>query len=442
MPLACIAEGNKLMSDDDYSLWASEQMHTVDPDWEAIRRREEERIRQDEEEERLRRYKEERERFQPKPITTTVPDWREEQRQLTLSQMIEIRRYEEQFHRPPPSIPHLEPLTAAELGLTSEGFALLHENLFLTNLPPLRTIFHDPSESMSAVGDGAWGFDAFCRQESGRAFHRTEMSAYLEDLPKVVDEKMAQEEAYSYLCNYITNSINLGLYAYNPNWERNLQNRFTKRLYSYYKNITFSNYSVINTGDAWIKIMQVMLAVQPPPEKLETYLSSIQSILGNFNSTMTMRGEFTGFVKPHVYLKRQVLDQLSTRLIQRKMVLTAWKDTVHEAELFSQNAGDPRVVEMRDLTIQIIEKSTPFFIEKASNHYVALLRSIAFGDKAISFESVRSDWLTAISLIPNLYVSSYSELWQRALQLAGATEIRSADPTWKKFTISGARPLL
>jgi hypothetical protein len=242
---------------------------------------------------------------------------------------------------------------------------------------------------------------------------------------------------YRDLCFDLFHTLTV-LYEYDMKLSTNLQNQWIKRLRSYYEHVKWKEYDVINLQDGWMHLFRLLLVIEPQRNhyKVKQFINVIQRAMEIFSITLkkmnpayirpkirdTSIGSFEGHILHkildcHERLTNAFFNGLSQALLQRQKAIFTWMQATYEQNLRDQPREMQRI---RQHTAKIIEARPRYFAEHPDDEKVKFLRFVAFGDFCIRYNrDFALKWINALRELPEEALSSMSELWETATNIAG-----------------------
>jgi hypothetical protein len=386
------------------------------------RRLERQRLEEEEREQERERRRRETEREERRRMEAEEHERkREEDLRLLPERMEVIKSHARRYDNLKVKWPH--PLTARELRVDPEEFVVMHKNLKLGGGRLQEPIPDDYDEELNPQ---------FRRME-----HKQKHSHKLDTLPPLFElreQTLLQDfnagRLYIKLCKYFHEALRHGLYKYDSNLAKNLENKYTKRLRSYYQCVDWDNYDRINLLDGWTKLFQILLIIEPDQDTdsmgVIRFLRAIEEIHNLFCSTTTELNKFSSDDmfrnEPDSISIIHVIEKSKFGLLEysnaSKLNESLQKRSKEIHSLYSAHELYD-VKEMRRITEEIIMECAQFFVDEPHNVDVKLLRSIAFGHLKLDFEKMKMAWMNALKNIPEEVFSRRSKLWKQAAEWAG-----------------------
>jgi hypothetical protein len=370
---------------------------------------------------------------------------RDEELRLLPGRMDAIKAYEERVHGPASAWP--QPLTAQQLNISDETFADMHRDLHLDtedtgSLPDPFPDFNDQAASDKYDNP----MDAHYRKDHYTMAQIHNSSHLLDTLPKVFNTESdimtsGAGKYYRDLCYGLYGALKSGLYAYDRNISNNLENRYTKRLRSYYQHIKWAEYEHVDLVDGWTTLLQLALIIEPSHhivqsgstanERLRKWLDSLRHVTRLFDETKRNVGKikigdsiWQGDIAQEILKTTSSIHENMSGVGTAGRLLKILEQRMASFyDWYDENRWYPdasTVTDMRSITKNIIAECAKYFVDRQDDTHVRFLRSIAFGHTPIDFKKMKSHWLYALKEIPDDVFSFRSRQWEEAVKLAGA----------------------
>jgi hypothetical protein len=236
-------------------------------------------------------------------------------------------------------------------------------------------------------------------------------------------------------------ALKSGLYAYDRNISNNLENRYTKRLRSYYQHIKWAEYEHVDLVDGWTTLLQLALIIEPSHhivqsgstanERLRKWLDSLRHVTRLFDETKRNVGKikigdsiWQGDIAQEILKTTSSIHENMSGVGTAGRLLKILEQRMASFyDWYDENRWYPdasTVTDMRSITKNIITECAKYFVDRQDDAHVRFLRSIAFGHTKIDFKKMKSHWLYALREIPDDVFSFRSRQWEEAVKLAGA----------------------
>ena len=298
----------------------------------------------------------------------------QEDRALLPARMREIEAYEVQLHGAGGTLP--SDLTPAQLQLSEQEFAqLTNHTLYLSNLPIM------PWESRTEPYSRALREDAL--------------------FPKI--------------CTYALQALEEGLYTFDKDLSFNVSHPYTQCLITYHDQLQVGRWDKIDLYDFWVKVMLVALVLRPSQQNISAYAQALEKIGYYFKRT---QGDVSSerVRSLNAGLSLQLFSANSHCIALHRLVLMRMAQCALYLRVLASN-DDPRVVQMRDIAHQAIEECAGQFMQCPDFFGVPLLRHVAFGNRPLSFEESKIDFIIALYRLQ--WLGAESRAWKRGLALLG-----------------------
>ena len=269
----------------------------------------------------------------------------------------------------------------------------------------------------------------------------------LDELPSVFSEEHnASGEDYNAspagklyvdLCFDLYHTLT-AVYEYDKNLSTNLQNHWVKRLRSYYEHVKWGHYDAVDFRDGWVQLFRLLLLIEPHQNRAEVdkFIRVIESVRQHFSTTLrrmktvdlrgmlqpTEQGSFASHILHVIYHQKTGLinssfTALEAALLKRQTAMFQWMQAHSQQGVRDEPANIQRI---REHTAKIIEDRVRYFEAHPYDDKVQFLRSVAFGQSRIPDDrEFAMKWITALRDLPDEALSSFSGLWERAINIAG-----------------------
>lgn len=269
----------------------------------------------------------------------------------------------------------------------------------------------------------------------------------LDELPSVFSEEHnASGEDYNAspagklyvdLCYDLYHALT-AVYEYDKNLSTNLQNHWVKRLRSYYEHVKWGHYDAVDFHDGWVQLFRLLLLIEPHQNRAEVdkFIRVIESVRQHVSTTLrrmktvdlrgmldaTQQGSFASHILHVIYEQKTGLidssfTSLEAALLKRQTAMFRWMQAHSQQGVRDEPANMKRI---REHTAHIIEGSVRYFEAHPEDNKVQFLRSVAFGQSRIPDDrEFALKWITALRDLPDEALSSFSGLWERAINIAG-----------------------
>jgi hypothetical protein len=239
---------------------------------------------------------------------------------------------------------------------------------------------------------------------------------------------------YKSLCADLYAALDCRLYAFDNNLAKNLTNPLTRRLRSYYESIKREEYGRIDLEDAWAKLFQLVMLIEPECSHNEgAHAHALTQMIYHVSTCFeaTLR-KLTSYCRINLTGSDATKDDLSllTAVFRTAIRMSEQGEPsrLHAAALrraravhaLMNSARDgPDVETMRSMTLEIMTHCAQYFAENPNDAGVAALRRIALGKSQIDFNATKRAWVDAIKGIPDQSLPPSSVLWADAVKHAG-----------------------
>ena len=326
-----------------------------------------------------------------------------------------------------------KPLNADKLQISEEEFESAHMNLIFQNYLPYPFLDDDVDVREDP-------FDHFMSANRRGDFNIFKHLPKLNNSPSLfsnMDRDIpdnAEGKLYKDLCHDLYNALKDGLYAYDINMGRNLDNIYTKELLTFYMHCKWKLYNFTDIEKGWNTLLRLMLILMPhhgddDSDSVEKFMECIRNVKSFFDLSVnrltslrinnTTDDEMTLVINKLIYLfdsrSRSDSQKLYTMLLKREDNIREWFIDYYRTRESREVRG------MRYLTLEIIKQCAQYFVEHLANPDVKYLAYIAFGHTSINFQQSKIVWLDKIKEIPGEYLRGNSDLWIKATRLVGAT---------------------